>query len=197
MELQRHQSGMHFPLEQWNWSTSQLDASGLPTTTVYYCILAFCSGIFHKSSTSVPSGFMDQLRGFTSASNPELRHSTTVISSVNNRYITARGGASCQLLMKGRTRTHWLSIQIPTALRNLRLSLVTCTTTKLPQAYKSCKSYILTSDVGQSEAFSRQTVIRVEVDPDVVLGGDVGGRQGGTTNTQPIQAPIAANGHPV
>lgn len=33
MELHRHQSGMHFPLEQWNWSTSQLDASGLPADT--------------------------------------------------------------------------------------------------------------------------------------------------------------------
>lgn len=56
---------------------------------------------------------------------------------------------------------------------------------------------LLTCDVGQSEAFPHQTVIRVEVDPHVVLGGDVGGRQGRATNPQTIQAPVAADGHPV
>lgn len=39
-------------------------------------------------------------------------------------------------------------------------------------------SSTLTSDVGQPEAFPCQTVIRVEVDPDVVLGGNVGWWQG-------------------
>lgn len=33
---------------------------------------------------------------------------------------------------------------------------------------------VLTGDVGQSEPFPRQALIRMEVYPDVVLGGDVG-----------------------
>lgn len=63
--------------------------------------------------------------------------------------------------------------------------------------WEVCRSCILTSDIGQSEAFSCQTVIRVEMDPNVVLWRDVGWRQGGTTNPQPIQAPVAADRHPV
>lgn len=57
--------------------------------------------------------------------------------------------------------------------------------------------YLLTCDVGQPEAFSCQTVIRVEVDPNVVLGGQVGGWQRGATDPQTIQAPVAADGDPV
>lgn len=55
----------------------------------------------------------------------------------------------------------------------------------------------LTGDVGQSEAFPRQTVVRVEVDPDVVLGGDVRRRQRGSADPEAVQAPVAADGHPV
>lgn len=56
---------------------------------------------------------------------------------------------------------------------------------------------LLTCDVGQPEALPRQTVVRMEVDPDVVLGGQVGGRQGGATHPQAVQAPVAADGDPV
>lgn len=54
-----------------------------------------------------------------------------------------------------------------------------------------------TCDVGQSEALPRQTVVGVEVDPHVVLGGDVGRRQGRAAHPQPVQAPVAADGDPV
>lgn len=60
MELQRHQSGMHFPLEQWNWSTSQLGASGLPTRYYYllsplhtYRLLHDCSALIQHLTTSL------------------------------------------------------------------------------------------------------------------------------------------------
>lgn len=52
-------------------------------------------------------------------------------------------------------------------------------------------------DVGQSEALPCQSVIRVEVDPDVILGGDVRRRSGGSTDPQSVQTPVAADGHPV
>lgn len=105
MELQRHQSGTHFPLEQWNWSTSQPGASGLPGATE-----------------------------------------------------TVRRG--------------WRRVRVPVPV-------------------------LLTCDVGQPEALPRQTVIGVEVDPDVVLGGQVGRRQRGATHPQTVQAPVAADGDPV
>lgn len=55
----------------------------------------------------------------------------------------------------------------------------------------------LTCDVGQPEALPRQTVVRVEVDPHVVLGGQVGGWERRPTHPQPVQAPVAADGDPV
>lgn len=52
---------------------------------------------------------------------------------------------------------------------------------------------MLTRDVGEAEALPSEAIIRVEVDPDVVLGGGEGRRQGGATNPQAFQAPVAAH----
>lgn len=66
------------------------------------------------------------------------------------------------------------------ALRNLGVSLRITEPQELQYSTDSKRntSFSLTSDVGQPEAFPCQTVIRVKVDPDVVLRRNVGWWQG-------------------
>lgn len=48
-------------------------------------------------------------------------------------------------------------------------------TTKREDGFCAGPGHLLTCDVRQPKAFPRQTVIRMKVDPNVVLGGQVGG----------------------
>lgn len=140
MELQRHQSGMHFPFEQWNWSMSQLATSGLPDQTRQKKQKKKMGEKEHRLKCS-PRGFV--LGDFpTGPATPRQMSGSTLGASLG----------------------------------------------KLPK---------LTCDVGQPEALSRQSLVRTEVDPDVVLRRDVRRRQRGAAHSQTVQVLIAADGHPV
>lgn len=51
--------------------------------------------------------------------------------------------------------------------------------------------------IRQPEAFSSHAVIRVELDPHVILRGDVWGRNRRATGPVPIQVLVGSNGDPV